>query len=149
MAQLYSYCVCPCLQFSHTTSGRARTTEISAPSLLTVRTTSMDTAVTAGPAFMGMGYSVWQRVRLYFETIAETLGHCHYNFQRNREIGDTVDLVAWNMWWWQFQFIFCETWTLTKLFNVDFPIYKFSYFVKLQLSSGGGHASLTNLKIKI
>ncbi len=56
----------PCFQSSRTTSGRVRTTEISAPSFLTARTTPVDTAATADLASMAMGYSVWQRVTLRF-----------------------------------------------------------------------------------
>lgn len=43
-----------------------RTIEISAPSFLIARTTPVDTAATADPASMAMGYSVWQRVTLRF-----------------------------------------------------------------------------------
>lgn len=59
---LYSYHAFSCFQCFHTTWGLVQTTETSAPSLLTARTTPVDTAATADLASMAMGYSVWQKV---------------------------------------------------------------------------------------
>lgn len=63
-----SYCNLACFQCFHTTLGHVPTIEISAPSLLTARTTPVDTAATADLASMAMGNSVWQKVTSGFTT---------------------------------------------------------------------------------
>lgn len=63
---LCSHCLCARLQCSPTTSGLVRAAETRVPSLLTARTTPVDTAVAAGLASMATEYSALQRVIFCF-----------------------------------------------------------------------------------